>query len=85
MNDHVEVLQQRAESPAVGLRLGDVGLERVVVDDHQEQEEHLHDGDDRHHVGNQFPMALPVHVDGTQPKIDSSVTQNMIEPSRPPQ
>ena len=64
MNDHVEVLQQRVESPAVGLRLGDVGLERVVVDDHQEQEEHLHDGDDRHHVGNQLPMALPVHVDG---------------------
>ena len=44
---HVEVLQQRVEPLAVGRHLRQERRERVLVNHHQEQEEHLHDGDRR--------------------------------------
>ncbi len=59
---HVEVLQQRIEPAAIGRRLRQEGVERVVVDDHQEEEEHLHRADERHDVRNQFAMPFPVHL-----------------------
>jgi hypothetical protein len=68
VNHHVEVLQQRIESGAVGRVLREVGRKRVVVHDHQEEEEHLHNRDDRNDVGNELAMALAidVHRDGTE-------------------
>ena len=65
MDRHVEVLQQRVEAarrrPAFAVRKV---VERVVVHDHQEQEEHLDHGDDRDDVGNQLAVPLAVDVDG---------------------
>ena len=68
VNHHVEVLQQRIESGAVGRVLREVGRKRVVVHDHQEEEEHLHNRDDRNDVRNELAMALAidVHRDGTE-------------------
>ena len=38
MNDHVEILEQRVQPAAVGGRYSEKRLERVLVNDHQEQE-----------------------------------------------
>ena len=63
MNRHVEILEQRVQPFAVDRRLGEIGGERILVHDHQEQEEHLHARDDRDDIRNQLALALPVRVD----------------------
>ena len=64
VDDHVEVLQQRVQPVAVRRHLRQVRVERVVVDDHEEQKEHLHPADHRDDVGNQLAMAVAIHVHG---------------------
>ena len=64
MDDHVGVLEQRVEPAALGRRRGEEGVEGVVVDDHQEQEEHLDDRDHSDDVRHQLAMALAIDVDG---------------------
>ena len=59
---HVEVLQQRIQSLPFGRGLRQVRLERVVVNDQQEQEEHLDDGNRRDNPGHEHPIALAVDV-----------------------
>ena len=65
---HVEVLQQRAEPAPVAGRLRDERLERVVVDHHQEDEEHLHEGDRRDNVRDQLAVALAVDIHRDRPE-----------------
>ncbi len=65
---HVEVLEQRVQPLAVRGCLRQVGRERVVVHDHQEDEEHLDGRDHRDDVGNQLAMPLAVGVDGDRPE-----------------
>ena len=85
VDHHQEVLEQRAETGAVGGVLGQERPERVVVDDHQVEEEHLHARDDRDHIRNQLTVPLAVDVHRHRPEARQQRTQNMIEPSRPPQ
>ena len=85
MDRHVEVLEQRIQPLPAGRRGREERLERVVVDHHQEEEEHLHDGQDRDDPGDEQAMPLAIEYTATLPNAASSVTQNMIEPSSPPQ
>ena len=64
MDHHVRVLQQWVEPAPIRRRLQQIGGERVVVQDHHAQEEHLHHGDGRDDVRDQLAVPLPVRVDG---------------------
>ena len=62
VDGHVEVLEQRRQPAPVGRRRRQERRERVLVDDHQEDEEHLRGGDHRDDVGNQLAVALAIEV-----------------------
>ncbi len=64
VDGHVEVLEQRIQAGAGPRRVGEIGRKRVVVRDHQEQEEHLHDAQRRHDVRDELPMPFLVDPHG---------------------
>ena len=64
VNDHVRVLEQRVEPPPFSRRRGEERVERVPVNDHQEQEERLDDRDDGDDVRDQLAVPLAVGGDG---------------------
>ena len=83
---HVEVLEERVQPLAVGRRLRQEGRERVVVHHHQEDEEHLHR---RRSPRRRRESARDGARGWCRPRSrrrsPSRNTQNMIEPSSPPQ
>ena len=62
VHHHVDVLEQGVQALPVGGRLRQERLERVLVDDHHEQEEHLHARHDRHDVGDELAMPFAVDI-----------------------
>ena len=64
MDDHLGILQQRIQSVAVGGNLSADQAERMRGEIHQQQEEHLHRGDDRRCIRRQLRIdfvAQPQH------------------------
>ena len=64
MNRHVEVLQERIQPGTVRRWRRQERRERVLVDDHQEDEEHLRGGNHRDDVRNQFAVTDAIDLDG---------------------
>ena len=69
MDRHVEVLEERVEPLPFDRRHRQERRERVVVHDHQEDEEHLRGGNGGDDPGNELAVALAVHVDGDRPEV----------------
>ena len=66
MNRHPIVLEQRIQPFTVSRRRREKRRERILVHDHQVEEEHLHAGNDRDDVGNQLAMTFAVDVHGNR-------------------
>ena len=64
MNRHIWILEQWIQSATIDRRLGEISRERILMHDHHEQKEHLHDRDNGDNVGNQLSLALPIRIDG---------------------
>src|SRR5262249_30612028 len=62
MDNHPIVLEQRIQTLAIGGHRRQECRERVLVHDHQVQEEHLNGGDDSDDIWNQLSMSLTVYV-----------------------
>lgn len=85
MNRHVVVLEQGVQASPVGVLRGEERREGVVVQRHRRQEEHIYgrDGRDRPGISGRYRSRFTMIA--TLPNAARSVTQNMTEPSRPPQ
>ena len=66
MNHHPVVLEQRVEPLAVCRHVRQERRERVLVDHHQIQEEHLNGRDGGDDVRDQLAVALSIHPDRTR-------------------
>ncbi len=49
---HVGILQQRVQPSPIGRYLSQISGERILIEHHHQQKEHLNAGNDGDHVGN---------------------------------